>query len=654
MGHALLALFAYFILLTSASADSVVATVPLPASSLTHIAPAKPVSMALNLAANRIYVLGVRLFVINGADNSVQTVAGYGNIEPIDIALNNATGRVYVLDEQNAVSVFSGASKIATIGVGQGPFAIAANESTNRIYVANYRDAGVSVVNGATNSVLASVATRAYPWAVAVNSATETIYVSHYGSNIVIALFGATNRTVPIELGAQASNLAINSATNKIYALTGTTQVTVIDGATLRTTVVQVGNTPSGIAVNSETNKIYVSNYLSNDVTVIDGATNATTTVPVGRNPGAVAVNPATNKIYVANQNTNYVTVIDGATNATSTVTVGSGPAGIVVNPITNKIYVANVSGSSVSVIDGGSAPPLPGSYAHAITPRTGHWHDPAEAGTGYNIDIQDGQMVLTVASYKADGDSEWYVATGAMTDGQRSFAGTLNKIRNGPCISCAYVEGSLVGDDGAITITFQNETSATVTKPGGRISQIKPLNFGFGDPPTALLGEWVYVFAMGSEYFADHYDFSAIGEATSTGNGTVMDPTRNATCEYKLSGSLAGYVVCFRWSDSSLTTLTDQYLYRFGLDQTFDGEWISPTTYESYAMKGNIWVSRSGYPKSQAATLDNPARNDRKRAAELAHSGTSRNSMAVTDDVAALRSAMEEMRQTMASALSR
>jgi len=613
--------------------------------------------MVVNSATNGIYVLGQSLYLINGADNTVQPVLGYRSASaPVAMAINNATGRVYVPDyTRNVVSVVHDQYSIGEVGVGTNPFAIATNELTNRVYVANLNSGTVSIINGATNSLITSVATGASPWAVAVNTARYAIYVSNHGSNSVTLIdaygiehYPNATRTNPVS--APPTSLATNSATSKVYILTGTTGVTVIDelyGGEI--TFVQVGTSPSDIAVNSETNKIYVSNLDSNDVTVIDGATNATTSIPVGTQPRAIAVNPATNKIYVANQGSNDVTVIDGATNATSTVPVGGGPAGVVVNPTTNKIYVANVTGNSVSVIDGGSGPPLPGSYARPITPRTGHWHDPAEPGTGYNIDIQDGQIAVTVASYKPDGDSEWYVATGAMTDGQRSFTGKLNKIRNGPCISCAYVEGSLVGDDGEITITFQNETSATVTKPGGRISQIKPLNFGFGDPPTALLGEWVYVFAIGSEYFADHYNFNAIGEATSTGNGTVMDLTRNATCEQKLSGSLAGYVVCFRWSDSSLTRLTDQYLYRFGLDQTFGGQWISPTSYESYAMKGNVWVSRTGYPKSQTAASADPGQSDRKRAAELVLPGASSTSTVSADGVAALRSAMEEMRGAIA-----
>ena len=288
---------------------------------------------------------------------------------------------------------------------------------------------------------------------------------------------------------------------------------------------------------------------------------------------------------------------------------------------------------------------------AAAFTPRTGHWYDPAEDGTGYNIDIQDGKIVVTVYSYKTDGDSEWYIATGDMTNGQQSFTGTLTKLRNGACISCAYVKPILAGSDGTISISFTSETTATVTKPGGRVAEIKPLNFGFGDPPTGLLGEWVFVEDINGSFFVDHYNFTVVGGATATGSGIVMDTARNAVCEYKVSGQFVGSVVCFRWSDSSLTTIVDQYLYKPGLDQTFEGEWISPTTFNSYPMKGNIWVSRSGHSKSLGAAPDPRIESERKRQAELSAAGQRTKARSKAIDVTAVEQLKAEMRGALLGA---
>ena len=73
---------------------------------------------------------------------------------------------------------------------------------------------------------------------------------------------------------------------------------------------------------------------------------------------------------------------------------------------------------------------------ASAFTARTGHWYNPAESGSGYNIDIQDGVLVITIFSYKP-GDSEWYISSGPMSASQSTYTGSLLAVRGGQCISC-------------------------------------------------------------------------------------------------------------------------------------------------------------------------------------------------------------------------
>jgi YVTN family beta-propeller protein len=158
--------------------------------------------------------------------------------------------------------------------------------TTNKIYIANKDSNDVSVIDGATNSVVATITdpNAQAPVAVGINPATNTIYVANSQSN----------------------------------------NVTVIDGVTDSvTTTIAVGTSPSGVAVDSETNFIYVANAGntrsgdSGSITVIDGTKHTTDTLsdPKAMNPSALAVNSVTNKIYVANSGSNDVTVIDGAHN---------------------------------------------------------------------------------------------------------------------------------------------------------------------------------------------------------------------------------------------------------------------------------------------------------------------------------------------------
>jgi len=292
---------------------------------------------------------------------------------PDALAVNSVTNTIYVANfMDNTVSVINGATNGSNkVSVGSGPSDIAVNPVTNTIYVANLVDNTVTVINGATNATT-TVAVGPGPVALAVNPVTNMVYVADAGADndangtTVTVIDGSTNATTTVTVAtgggvADPVDLAVNAVTNQIYVVNAggvdggvnVNDITVINGTTNATTTVHGGDSPFAVAVNPVTNMAYVPNYLGGTVTVINGATNATATVTVGSNPDAVAVNPVTNKIYVTNNQSASVTVIDGATNATTTVAVGADPFSIVADPTTNQIYVANAGSASVTVIDG-------------------------------------------------------------------------------------------------------------------------------------------------------------------------------------------------------------------------------------------------------------------------------------------------------------
>ena len=250
---------------------------------------------------------------------------------------------------------------VATVEVGDGPWAIAINPGTNLIYVANIGSDTVSVIDGSTSSVVATVDVGSGPSAIAVNPSTNLIYVINtiYSHNIncsVSVIDGSTSSVVhTLYVGSGLSDIAVNPSTNLIYVTKPmSNNVLVIDGNTNNVVAtVNVTNGPSGIAINPNTNFIYTANVWS--VSVIDRTTNnEVATVDVGRDAYNVTVNPSTNLIYVSNKKDDNVSVIDGSTNSVvATVNVGSGPWDIAVNPSTNLIYVANIGSDTVSVIDG-------------------------------------------------------------------------------------------------------------------------------------------------------------------------------------------------------------------------------------------------------------------------------------------------------------
>jgi YVTN family beta-propeller protein len=196
------------------------------------------------------------------------------------------------------------------------PRALCYNPHDNKVYCANERSNNVTVIDGATNGVIATAAAGDGPCALSYNPLDNKVYCANFGSD-------------------------------PVYDST----VTVIDGAadTVIATVA-ADYEPCALCYNPTDNKIYCANW--NNVTVIDGAADTViATVVVDGYPCAFCYNPTNNKVYCADGDT-FVTIIDGATDSIiRTIGVGDGPCDFTWNPAQNRVYVANHRGSSISVL---------------------------------------------------------------------------------------------------------------------------------------------------------------------------------------------------------------------------------------------------------------------------------------------------------------
>jgi YVTN family beta-propeller protein len=306
-------------------------------------------------------VLTLSICLSAGISAATTIPAGVG---PWAVAVNPVTNKVYVANHLTSVTVIEGTSA-TPVATGYGPHAVAVNPVTNKIYVTNDITDDVTVIDGATNNPSpVKDTTASKPYGVAVNTVTDKIYVANYGSNTVTVIDGPTNilttvkDTNPTKPASQPYGVAVNPVTNKVYvANNGSSTVTVIDGTdnSVLATII-VDSNPQAVAVNPVTNKVYVVNYTSGTVSVINGANDTvSSTVAVGSFPKAVAINPVTNRIYIVNYGTTgTVKVIDGTTDSVlTTVIAGSNSQALTVNPVSNKVYVVNTIGNSVTVIEG-------------------------------------------------------------------------------------------------------------------------------------------------------------------------------------------------------------------------------------------------------------------------------------------------------------
>jgi YVTN family beta-propeller protein len=273
---------------------------------------------------------------------------------PVSIAVNSANGRVYVANAgDGTVSVLDGKSDsvMATIPIGSHPYSIAADSATGKVYVTHTFGDQLSILDGATNTA-ADLKTGSSDL-IAINSRAATIYLLGYGG-AVMALDGESHKMTSLPVGRHAWALTLND-------LTGTVYVTRIEDADLAAvnspssdaSILSAGAIPCAIAVNSKSNTLYVANYGDNTVTVTNSTTGrATTSIPVGEHPKAIAFDPSRNLVYVANTSSGTVTVIDAENKAVvATLPAGKNPYALAVVPGSNSLYVANEADDSSSTV---------------------------------------------------------------------------------------------------------------------------------------------------------------------------------------------------------------------------------------------------------------------------------------------------------------
>jgi len=295
-----------------------------------------------------------------------------------------------------------------TISIGEPPFDVDVNPSTNMVYVTSYNQAtyGTSylfVVDGSTNEVMATLPPQASDdsfLGVAVNPQTNKIYAANFGNSGVSVFDGASNMLTKFITGVPFPGvLAVNPGSNKVYVLSNNLDLYVIDSAT--DTVIKniqhpCGTTkggaygiisPNDVAVNALTNTAYVTcvkyarvacnpcyQPLASYAAVVDGSadTVAKNITLGGYNTLAsgIKVNPSTNRVYVGGSPSGYV--VDGSTNLLiGTIDAGCGCDGRVgVNPSTGMVYFADLTHYKVTIVDGATNAVV-GSLAAGNEPRS-------------------------------------------------------------------------------------------------------------------------------------------------------------------------------------------------------------------------------------------------------------------------------------------
>jgi YVTN family beta-propeller protein len=388
----------------------------------------------------------------DGCNQHPPTVAV--GFSPGTLAVDPATDTVYVPNQdENTVSVLNGAActlthqsgcrhAAPTTTVGSGPAGVAVDGATDTIYVTSQNDHDLSVINGATCNAAVrlacggtwpTVATGNFPQAVAVDQLTHTVYVANLGVNTVsvinAATCDATNHSgcgqtpATVAVGGGPFDLAVNEVTDTIYvADINVNTVSVINGITCNATdhsgcgetppTISVGSGPADLAVDETTNTVYVVNSNDNTVSVVNAGTCDSTnhsgcgqsppTVAAGIGPGPITVNHATHTVYVADgfftgAPSTTVSVIDGATcnagvtsgcgQTPATMITGGEPFAVAVDQNSDSVYVSSIIDSDVDVFNGATcnASVTSGCAQTPVSIPTGGW----SSGLGVNQETQ-------------------------------------------------------------------------------------------------------------------------------------------------------------------------------------------------------------------------------------------------------------------------
>jgi DNA-binding beta-propeller fold protein YncE len=150
-----------------------------------------PASVALNPVLNLLYVPfgNNQTAVVDAGSRKILKTTTFGS-DTVGAAVNPFTGNVFVTDQetntQSATGVLTLAGTLATsVTVGDGPLGVDVDPLTNRAFVVSTLQNQLNIINGATNSLEATV--NGIPGLyVAVNIGTQTVYVS--GTNGVTVM----------------------------------------------------------------------------------------------------------------------------------------------------------------------------------------------------------------------------------------------------------------------------------------------------------------------------------------------------------------------------------------------------------------------------------------------------------------------------------
>jgi YVTN family beta-propeller protein len=271
-------------------------------------------------------------------------------------------GRMAIVNQDsNTLSVIDVATDkvIATVPTGAQPHHVLAAPDGRELWVTLYKENRLQVFDTATLQELASVDVGAPTDDLTFSSDGARLYTSSGSTNAIVVVDRAARKVLGnVPVGRTPHGVKVRPDDKELYVTnTGdnTVSIVTLEGAPQTAAHIRAGASPFEVTFSPDGTRAYISNFLGNSISIIDTATRAIVgTIRAGRQPAMLNFVPgnAGELLWVANTGQGEVWAVDpSATQPVQRIPVGQGVHGVVYTP-SGKVYVTNTNDATVSVIE--------------------------------------------------------------------------------------------------------------------------------------------------------------------------------------------------------------------------------------------------------------------------------------------------------------
>jgi PQQ-dependent catabolism-associated beta-propeller protein len=248
-----------------------------------------------------------------------------------------------------------------------------------RVYVSNERSNDISVIDGKSNTVVATIPVGKRPRGIALTRDNQTVFVALSGSPIAgphvkdqdlppadkkadgIGMIDAVSGRVlgKFNSGSDPEQFSLSRDERFLFVANEDVGETSVIKLATRQIVkrLKTGYEPEGVTTSPDGRLVYVTSESTNEVFVLDAERHELAgAIKVGARPRSAAFLPDGSKAYVTCENVGGVDVIDVASAKVVKQIRAPGeltrPMGAVVSPDAKRVYVTTGRGKSVLVID--------------------------------------------------------------------------------------------------------------------------------------------------------------------------------------------------------------------------------------------------------------------------------------------------------------